>query len=353
MKAHNQHFVERLIARTFSKASDIAINPAIIPDMLPDTFHLPEQQQFIIPFPLSTSSSSTSRSTSSSSSINAESKPSIDSELGTDESKETSAEAKGKEVTRTTTTTNSLVPKKSSTLSPPPPPPHSTETSAEAKSFQDNVSWKININTSVDNDNKNTEPKEEPKRVISFVKKEQSYKQQKPAEKKEIEKKQNVPVSNKNKEQIISAEQMPSDKQVHALTDTNTLNQVNKFSQKRQKIPEEAVYKKTSPPLQPEHMQEYLSLSPTRFTIPAVKSTTEQTQSGLSNVSKRYGSIVAKGKGNQEGSQRYSDHTVTINIGHIEVRAIMPQKSSSPKMQPSSHALSLRDYLKKRSEGRL
>jgi hypothetical protein len=139
------------------------------------------------------------------------------------------------------------------------------------------------------------------------------------------------------------------------LADTNTPNQVNKLSQKRQKISEEAVYKKTSPPLQPEHMQEYLPLppSPTRFTIPAVKSTTEQIQSGLSSVSKTYGSIVAKGKGNQEGSQTHSDHTVTINIGHIEVRAIMPQKSSSPKMQPSSHALSLRDYLKKRSEGRL
>ena len=49
MKDHNQHFVERLIARTIGKGFDIAINPAIMPDMLPGIFHLPEQQ-FIIPF---------------------------------------------------------------------------------------------------------------------------------------------------------------------------------------------------------------------------------------------------------------------------------------------------------------
>ena len=166
-----------------------------------------------------------------------------------------------------------------------------------------------------------------------------------------MEKKQNVPVSNKDKEQIISVEETPSDQQARILTDTNTADQVNKFNQKRQ-ISKEAVHKKTFT-LQPEHMQEFLSpsASPTRLTIPTVKPT-EQTQSDLSRLSKAYGSIVAKGKENQGGS-RYSDHIVTINIEHIEVRAIMPQKSLSTKMQPSSQALSLRDYLKKRSEGRL
>ena len=189
--------------------------------------------------------------------------------------------------------------------------------------------------------------------VVSFVNEEQSYKQQKPSKRKHIEKKQDAPASNKNKEQIIPIEEMPSDRQAHALTDTNAADQVNKFSQKRQISKEAAVYKKTSP-LHPKHMQEYLlPPSPIGLIIPAVKST-EQTKSGLSHhVSKTYDSIVAKGKGNQEESKRFSDHTVTINIGHIEVRAIMPQKSSSAKTQPSSPALSLRDYLKKRSEGRL
>jgi hypothetical protein len=44
-----------------------------------------------------------------------------------------------------------------------------------------------------------------------------------------------------------------------------------------------------------------------------------------------------------------SEPTVTINIGRIEVRALEPQPSTKG---PSSASLSLKDYLKQRSEGR-
>ena len=250
-----------------------------------------------------------------------------------------------------------LIPKKSSTLSPPSPPPNLKETSAEAKPFQDNAPLKTNVKRLVDNDNnKNTElkekPKEEPKRVVSFIKEKQLHKQERPSRKKEIEKKQDPQASNKNKDRIIPIEEKPSDQQAHALTDANAADQVNKFSQERHKS-KEAAYKKT-PSLHPEHIQEYLlSPSPIGWTNPAAKST-EQTQSGQpGRVSKTHNSMVAMGKGNQEESKRHSEHTVIINIGHIEVRAITPQKSSSVKMQPSSQTLSLRDYLKKRSQGTL
>jgi hypothetical protein len=47
------------------------------------------------------------------------------------------------------------------------------------------------------------------------------------------------------------------------------------------------------------------------------------------------------------------DNVVTINIGRIDVRAVVPRQAQSPPTNKQPATISLADYLKMRAEGRI
>lgn len=304
------HFIERMITKTMGKETSILIRPAITPDVLPETFHLPEQQ--FIPFPLT---------------------PSVPSNLKPSEVTPQEEAARPKQIpipkdsTPTGTVSDAIPPEDTAPLK------ISVDTrNAKAKDIEQKESKEPTLTESKESKRGPTTEKIEKEitPIQSTIKStELKESTQTPAEK-------DFSVSEREV-QTHPTEEKPEHK-ASILNVVRISDEVNKFASKKL-MPSEKVYK-----LIPQ--SEDLQGSKSEVVVPTKP--VEQTQPKLPLVRpKTYSSMLEKES--PERSQGYSEPTVTINIGRIEVRAIMPQKPSNKTRMP---ALSLKDYLKQRSEER-
>jgi hypothetical protein len=131
-------------------------------------------------------------------------------------------------------------------------------------------------------------------------------------------------------------------------SDQTRISEAGKFGKKRT-IPTEVTYKKNGnidhnniDPALAEHIQK----SHSGLVSDGVETVIKKQSAIMSDLSKRYDSRLAKEYSDEPKGN--SEPTVTINIGRIEVRAMIPSKSSLVKLSPPSPALSLKDYLLQR-----
>lgn len=301
----NSQFIERLINRTLSKESIVSIKPAITLDIVHEVFHLPEQQ--FMPFPLTSSTQSDLPPLShlKSTPPQKEYAPQMPKPKALVSSTSKVIEATvPRDITRKETNVIGEVSK-------PKQMPELKDLAPSSSEASNAPVVRYGVSMKTDEYAHDTRAlgikREEPRGPTQFSK----------------EKSTEIPTIEKKEEGAVKIEHG----MVHAAP----------------REPIEGPARKDETPFSPEDLHK----PQLEVVIPAKPVKQAQTRSPVV-WPKTYRSIPAREI--IERSQVYSEPTVTIHIGRIEVRAIMPPKPFTKARIP---VLSLKDYLKQRSEGSL